>query len=151
MNDRKIVDYTIVERREIKDLIDFVKFCIDDGWTPIGSIHSILDKYCPSITNFHQAMVKYEELKTFSPVDYAPISSFLGKECKKMNDMNKYQEVDKISDTQMLDFLEEKLKINNIHFFKRPQSIEFQYEDTNSYSDTIRLSIESAIKNDQRK
>jgi len=61
MSERKIVDYTVVESREIDDLINCVKFSIDDGWHPIGSIYSIQSKYNPMITHFYQTMVKYED------------------------------------------------------------------------------------------
>ena len=61
MSEKKIVDYTVVESREIDDLINCVKFSIDGGWSPVGSIHSIQSKYNRMITHFYQAMVKHED------------------------------------------------------------------------------------------
>ncbi len=150
MSERKIVDYKILIPEE--GLFDLFVLNINDeianGWQPIGGIAASTVREDDKVTLF-QAMVKYEEKIIQQPYPY---DQFLPiRETEKNNDVSKDQEVDKISDTEMIDFLEEKLKIDNIHFIKRPQSIEFKFEDTNSYSDTIRLSIESAIKNDKRR
>jgi len=54
--ERKIVDYVIAERKSIDDLASCVKFCIEAGWQPIGSVFAIQSG---SYTYFYQSLVKY--------------------------------------------------------------------------------------------